>query len=94
MREDEVEALLKIDSAGLRVHKTYAGYEAEIFYPALRIELRGNFTSLQNSVTFTGFSPQRQGAIANAWQKYQQFMSTEAGRAHLNDHDGQLMFRM
>jgi hypothetical protein len=30
MREDEVEALLKIDSAGLRVHKTYAGYEAEI----------------------------------------------------------------
>ena len=89
MREDEVEALLKIDSAGLRVHKTYAGYEAEIFYPALRIE-----TSPQNSVTFTGFSPQRQGAIANAWQKYQQFMSTEAGRAHLNDHDGQLMFRM
>jgi hypothetical protein len=89
MREDEVEALLKIDSAGLRVRKTYAGYEAEIFCPALRIE-----TSPQNSVTFTGFSPQRQGAIANAWQKYQQFMSTEVGRAHLNDHDGQLMFRM
>jgi len=87
MREDEMEALLRIDGAGLRLRNTYAGYEAEIQLPA-------NPAPSADSVLFTGFSPQRQDAIAQAWQKYQQFMNTKAGRAMLADNNGQLMFRI
>jgi len=87
MREDEMEALLKLDGAGLFVTKSYAGYEARIEHPK-------NPAASDDAVTFTGFSTHRQEAIAQAWQKYQQFMSTKAGMAMLNDHNGQMMFRV
>lgn len=87
MREDEMEALLALDGAGLRVMQVYAGFEAKVMLPA-------NPTALSDVVSFTGFSPHRQDAIAQAWQKYQQFMSTEAGRTYINDGSGQLMFRI
>ncbi len=85
MREDEVEALLRLDGAGLRVGQEYAGFRAEVRHPAV---------GGGDTVMFTGQSPTRQEAIAIAWQKYQQFMSTEVGRAHLSDHNGQMLFRM
>lgn len=84
MREDEMEALLKMDGAGMEVVRLYAGFEARIQHP------KGGAS---DCVMFTGFSPHRHEAIAEAWQKYQKFMSTESGRAMLN-RDGQMMFRI
>ena len=87
MREDEVEALLRLDGAGLRVGLEYAGFRAEVRHPSV------GFSPI-DTVMFTGQAPTRQEAIAIAWQKYQQFMSTEVGRAHLSDHNGQMLFRI
>lgn len=85
MREDEMEALLKMDGAGMEVVRLYAGFEARIQHPK---------DGVGDAVMFTGFSPHRHEAIAGAWQKYQQFMSTESGRAMLTDSNNQMMFRI
>jgi len=90
MREDEMEALLKIDGAGMHVRKVYAGYEAEVWHPASVVKQADPSIA---AVMFTGVSATRQDALAIAWQKYQNFMRTKAGQAMLNSH-GQLMFRI
>jgi hypothetical protein len=94
MREDEVEALLKIDSAGLRVRKTYAGYEAEIRLPH---DLDTRTDASKHCYLFDATGVNRQQAIALVWQKYQQFMVGEHGQAALKalqDRNGQMLFRI
>ena len=85
MREDEMEALLRLDGAGLEVDKFWAGYHAKVWYPANHMDTE--------VVMFTGEAQSRQEAIALAWQKYQQFMQTKTGINLLRD-DGQMMFRV
>lgn len=101
MREDEVEAMLAIDGAGLEVrdYKQWAttgramNYEAMIslpkgFYKKPRPDTNGT------ALMFTGMGETRSEAIANAWQKYQQFASTEVGLNAIQNHNKQLMFRI
>ncbi len=94
MREDEMEALLKLDGAGLRVRQEYAGFAAEIRIP---YDLDKRDTDPQHSYLFSATGVSRQEAIAKVWQDYQQFMQTNHGKAALtalHDHNGQMMFRV
>jgi hypothetical protein len=102
MREDEMEALLKLDGAGLRVRKVYAGYEAEIRIPHdldtnPKYDKDGRFN---HCYLFSATGVERQEAIAKAWQDYQTFMTGEHGQAalkalqNLEDGNKQLMFRI
>ena len=97
MREDEMEALLRVDGAGLRAYQDYAGYVAEIRLPH-DLETR-NATPQQSRhhYMFTGRGVTRQEAIAKVWQEYQKFMVGEHGQAALKalqDGNGQMMFRI
>jgi len=94
MREDEMEALLRIDGAGLRVRHEYAGFVAEIRLPH---DLEERDEHKRHHYMFQERGLTRQEAIANVWQKYQQFMTGEHGQAALKalqDHNGQMLFRM
>jgi len=96
MREDEMEALLRVDGAGLRLRNTYAGYEAEIRLPH-DLETRDDPQQTRHHYMFTGRGVTRQEAIAKVWQEYQKFMVGEHGQAALKalqGNDGQLMFRI
>lgn len=85
MREDEMEALLRLDGAALEVNKFGTAYNAKVWYPADHKDAE--------VVMFTGGAPSRQEALAQAWQKYQEFMQTKTG-INLLRGDGQLMFRI
>jgi hypothetical protein len=96
MREDEMEALLRIDGAGLRVRHEYAGFVAEIRLPH-DLEERDDPQQTRHHYLFQERGLTRQEAIANVWQKYQQFMTGEHGQAALKalqDGNGQMMFRI
>lgn len=96
MREDEVEALLRLDGAGLRVGQEYAGFVAEIRLPH-DLDTRNDLLQTQHHYMFDERGLTRQEAIARVWQKYQQFMLGEHGQAALKalqDRNGQMLFRM
>lgn len=92
MREDEIISLLALDNAGLTVDKDLFGWEAIIRLPKdfNRPQQQSNTVSL----AFTGHGESRQLAVAEVWQKYQQFASTEAGLQTICDNHGQVMFRV
>lgn len=94
MREDEVEALLKLDGAGLRVVKDDPQqFSASIFIP-YNLDKAENKTNPANHYVFRDTGVTRQEAIAKAWQKYQMFMTTKSGQRALAAASGQLMFRI
>lgn len=95
MREDEVEALLALDNAGLEVGETWnnpATFTAVISIP--RNLTTTTTVPVDQHYAFTGEGLTRQEAIATAWQKYQTFMTTASGRRALEAASGQLMFRI
>lgn len=97
MREDEIEALLALDNAGLEVGRT-GTIQKGLLWEAL-IRVPRNFHKPDQpdnsaALAFTGYGDTRQEAVANAWQKYQQFASSDAGRQHIIDANGQMMFRV
>lgn len=101
MREDEVEAMLAIDGAGLEVrdYKQWAttgramNYQASIYLPKdFHKKTRPNPDG--TALVFTGMGETRSEAIANAWQKYQQFAETKLGLQTIQNLNKQLMFRI
>lgn len=92
MREDEIESLLALDNAGLEVTKTLARWEAIIRIP--KDFHRPHQPDNSSALAFTGYGDTRQTAIAEVWQKYQQFASTGVGFQAISDANGQLMFRL
>jgi len=100
MREDEMEALLKIDGAGLFVNKAYAGYEARIHIPSDLTTSDKYDKNYPHAYAFSSTGVDRQEAIAKVWQEYQNFMTTNNGKAalhalqNLQGGHGQLMFRI
>jgi len=93
VREDEMEALLRLDGAGLEVTDTSVPaspeFRADIRFPA-------DFNSVVPSdhhYMFSGFGTTRQEAVVNVWQRYQDFMQTRTGIESLQIA-GQLMFRI
>ena len=95
MREDEIEALLKLDCAKLEVGETWNN--PDTFTAIIHIPhdlATTSTTDPDNHYAFTGEGDTRQKAIAEVWQKYQKFMSTESGIRALHAANGQLMFRI
>lgn len=95
MREDEMEALLALDGAGLEVYggrtgPGYAGYRANIRFPA---DFNNPKIPSDHHYMFTADGATRQEAIAKVWQQYQKFMTTKHGVDALQSA-GQLMFRI
>jgi len=100
MREDEMEALLRLDNAGLSVvrEQQFAGddwYTASIRLPA-DYQITNRHDDSGQMFLFHGEGETRQKAIASAWQKYQEFASTDVGMKAIQyaDGNGQTMFRM
>ncbi len=89
-----MEALLRLDGAGLEVTDTSVPsspeFRADIRFPA-------NFDNTKipsaHHYMFSGFGVTRQEAVANVWQKYQEFMQSRTGIESLQIA-GQLMFRI
>lgn len=100
MREDEMEALLKMDGAGLSVSQVYAGYEAKIHLPHDLATNKKYDKHFEHCYIFSATGVSRQEAIAKVWQEYQAFMVKEHGQAalkalhDLEDNNKQLMFRI
>jgi hypothetical protein len=94
MREDEIEALLKLDGAGLRVVKEDPQQFFALIYMPHDLDKASNTTDPANHYVFRGTGVTRQEALANVWQKYQTFMSTKSGQRALAAATGQLMFRI
>lgn len=104
MREDEVEALLAIDGAGLYVegdvrspYAQGAYYRAMIGIPKdfhIRREDHPDFLHNNTALAFTGYGTTRAEAVANAWQKYQSFAESELGLRAIEGARGQMMFRV
>lgn len=79
LREDEIEALLKLDRAGMHVDKTWNNpdtFTARIFIP---YDLTTATSDPNYHYAFTGEGNSRQEAIFHVWSKYQKFMETESG---------------
>ena len=92
MREDEVEALLTLDNAGLAVGRNNSGgWTAAIRLPK---DLHTTKTNPKDHFMFTGDGNDRQEAIANVWRVYQEFASSERGSNALRNNEGQFMFRL
>lgn len=91
MREDEVISLLALDNAGLAVAKDLFGWEAIIRLP--KDFHKPHRPDNSAALAFTGHGETRQLAVAEVWQKYQQFASTEVGLQAISDAHGQFMFR-
>lgn len=95
MREDEVEALLALDNAGLEVGKT--SNLTQQWEAVIRIPKDFHHPHTVNNplaLAFTGYGETRQEAIANVWQKYMHFTSSEIGLQAIADANGQMMFRV
>lgn len=91
-----MEALLRLDGAWYQVLKVGGTeyepvFQAFVHYPDLKKYLH---TPTQDKVSFSGTSHSRQEALAIAWQKYQEFAATDAGRKFMQDSSGQMMFRI
>ena len=92
MREDEVEALLALDNAGLEVGRT--SNLTQQWEAVIRIPKDLHTQDRPQGLAFTGYGETRQEAIANVWQKYMHFTSTEIGLKAIADANGQMMFRV
>lgn len=94
MREDEMEALLRLDGAGLEVNDislpSSPEFRADIRFPA---DFNNTKVPTEHQYMFSGFGVTRQEAVANVWQKYQEFMQSKTGVESLQIA-GQLMFRI
>lgn len=98
MREDEIEAMLALDNAGLEVAKTHEILSGDLTWEAV-IRLPKDFHKPHrpdntSALAFSGYGKTRQEAIADVWQKYQAFASSEVGLDAIADANGQLMFRV
>lgn len=94
-----MEALLRLDGAWYQVLDIGVGggvgrsktFQAFIHYPDPHKHPR---ITAQDKVSFSGTGHSRQEALAIAWQKYQEFAATDAGRQFMQGTDGQMMFRV
>lgn len=92
MTEHEMEALLKMDRAGLSVGRTWNNPDTFTASIAIPYNLTTATSDPDNHYMFTAQGNTRQEALANVWQKYQGFMETESGRRALAAANGQMMF--
>lgn len=94
-----MEALLKLDNAGLEVNRT--GIEMMdglwMWTATIRIPHDLNTQDIilrEHHHLFVHDGDTRQEAVVGVWQKYQEFMKTERGQQALISANGQLMFRI
>ena len=89
-----MEALLRLDGAGLEVTDTSVPSSPE-FRANIRFPADFNNTKIPSAhhYMFSGFGVTRQEAVAKVWQRYQEFMQTRTGIESLQIA-GQLMFRI
>jgi hypothetical protein len=96
MREDEMEALLRLDGAWYQVLKVGGTEYEPVFQAFIHYPDPSKYpnTNPVDKAAFSGTGHSRQEALAIAWQKYQEFAATDAGRKFMQDIDGQMMFRV